>query len=832
MNNSNVQHVSMSASEFNSKEALEMKQSRSGMIWTDKESGKPVILRTPLLEVVYPPQVAPGKAPAYSMSLAVHISDKNREVGERDSENFRVLGETSAQKAKEFLLSKPEHAKRFTKNTFSDMKEFDDKCKVATFWYPSKEDPKRGSFYMRFKPSVVMQLFDVKGSERTGKHVYKPIKDDPRLFLGPGSLITVDFKPNAFFYQTKQTLYPFSPEIENIIVWAYRENKDMDAKRPSAKKHGFLPRGVEGYSLKTPFGYRGYEMQMDIPIHDIDSYNVENMTLSQVIPGEKGPMIFARSGDSWGPVYFRGTGVIRYAVKKDPTYGSRNVTFAEEEANQHIHRVTRGVWDKLMDVIVEDSEKIFGEKYSLEVINDICRPPLYSQNDAEQTNPRVNMKLPLEEKSDKPLFDLYVLKHPTEENEGEEGAVELVEQGETCDEAEKLLTPGTTVQYVVMARPVIVGTSVYWSYRVSQVMVDPEQDRVVAPPLSGFAFPGFENAEVEIRSSKVASVLDEKSVSFTKPDKNKDGRVFYQTLANGSNYLILPECTVAYDIGLVNNPENDEYGYRTRHNLSDQDPQDETMFRAVEAAHLKHATENSPELFGGKKPKSEAVVKATFGSFIKYGKKDDSKNNPYWTTRTPVYENNHGGVDIAFEAYRLIPSVTEGNPDVIQKIDLHQPEDLLKVLHQGARVRMIATQKTWLVDGRLKPSFSLAQVLLLPAQLGADIPFVDVSSDMVSISNDAYAALKEEVSTEEKQIELSVDNETVANNDENVNSDLTNNDVASNDPVAESTTQDVTENQDNGQSEENNVVPHSPSAKSDKSEKSSSESEEEEEEDD
>jgi hypothetical protein len=494
----------MSSPDFDPENTLQMKQTRSGMLWTEGKTGKPVIFRTPLLEVNYPPQAAPGRTPAYSMSLRVHVSDKNRDQGNRDSDRFQRLSEAALQNALTFLLD-PKHCKRFTKTLYDSEEAFNEECKTAKFWYESKKDGEPGSFYMRFKPSVVMQLFDVKESERTKKHVYKPVKDDPRTYLGAGSLISVDFKPTAFFYQTKKTLYPFSPEIENIIVWAYRENKDPDAKRPSMKKHGFLPRGEEGFALKVPLGYSGPEMQSDVPVHDVDSFNTENLNLSQVIPGERGPIIFARSGDSLGPVYFRGTGVIRYNVNKDPTYGSRNLTFAEEEANQHIHRVTRGAWEKVIDVVVEDSDKIFGEKHPKEVIDELCRPPLFSQNDAERTNPRVNMKFPLEEKSDKSLFDLWVLNRPVED--GEEGTVEHLDLGDTCEDMESLLTPGTTVQYVAMGRPVIVGTSVYWSYRVSQVLVDPEQERVVAPALSGFAFPGYENAEVETRSEQGWSCL-------------------------------------------------------------------------------------------------------------------------------------------------------------------------------------------------------------------------------------------------------------------------------------------------------------------------------------
>jgi len=750
----NVTRVSMSQPDFNPETALAMKQTRSGMLWTDPSSGKAVVFRSPLLEVVYPPQPAPGKSQALSMSLRVHVSDKNRAVGTRDSERFEQLGSTAQHKALNFLLDNPKACTRFCKKVYPDASAFDEECKHSKFWYPSKKDGEPGSFYMRFMPSVTAHKFDIKESEEKKKKVYKPVKDDIRKYLGPGSLITVDFKPNAFFYQTKKTLYSFSPEIETIIIWAYRENSNPDAKRPSMKKHKWIERGEAGFALKVPLGYQGPEMQTAVPVHDVDSFNAENLRISQVLPGERGPIMFASAGDSLGPVYFRGTGVIRYDVKKDPTYGSRNLTFAEEEANQHIHRVTRGAWEKVMEVVTEDSEKIFGEKYDRDVIDELCRPPLYSQNDAERSNPRVNMKFPLEEKSDKPLFDLYVLSHPSED--GEEGTVQKVDMGDSCDEAEMFLTPGTTVQYVAMGRPVIVGTSIYWSYRVAQILVDPEQERVVAPPLSGFAFPGFEEAEVESRSSKIAVAISGDNISFTNPDKNKDGRVFYQTLANygehTSPYLVLPECTVAYDIGLVNDPENDEYGYRTRHNLADQDPSDEKLFAALEGGHLKHATETSKDLFGAKK--SEPVVKASLGKLIKFSKSDAKKEYPYWTTRTPVYENNHGGVDIAFEAYRLIPSASEDGKAVIQKIDLHQPEDLLKVFYQGARVRLLVTQKTWMVDGRLKPSFSVAQVLLVPPPMDTSIPFVDSSTaDMVDLTSAAYNAYREAEEAETKDTE-------------------------------------------------------------------------------
>jgi hypothetical protein len=755
-NKSNASMISFSKG-FDPQETLVLKSSRRGMVWKSKKTSNDIVVRSPLLEVMYPPTPAPGRNLEYSMALRVHVGENSSDAL-KHQEMFKQLSEAAHQSAIDFMMVE-KNGKQYAKKTFESPDEF----KVTRFWYDD------GKFYMRFRTSVSAHLFDAEGTKKekekgTNKKVYHPVRDDVRRYLGAKSLISVDFRPTAFFYQKKETLYPFSLNIEKIVIWAYNENANPDStSQRSTKKHGFL----KGFALDIPLGYKlpeEIEQQTDVPVTHVNTFNEANYSLSRVIDGAKGPVIYARDGDSFGPTYYKATNVVvKWDITADPTYDTRSIVLADCKENAAVIKMVREQFSKLVDTVMEYSEKILGSKCDRETVEESISNPLYSQKDAGRENPRISMKLPREEKSDKPLFELFVLPEDIDSDEDLK-TIEPIDMGETCDMAENYIGAGTVCRSLVfMTRPVIVNSQVYLSSRVEQILVDPNQDRVFVPPLNGFAYPGYENVTVETRSSKFVVPFTGKNFNFTNYDDKKKA---FSVLFEGedgktSEYGVLPfPVTVAFDIGLVNDPDNNQFAYRIRYNHTND--QLLSFIRNIDEKATDHCVENSKDIFGAKKSKKVVEVALGKGKLEKYSKKDTDKKEPYSTMKAPVYEKNDG-YNIAFEAYRLNnPVEQDGVPDV-QKIPLTQPEDLMEIFHADATVLPVIRIRGTFVDKRIILSTTVAQVLLVPSSVDRDIPFADtVGDDMVSfsvaaqeelnkISNEAVENDNKEEEKEEKE---------------------------------------------------------------------------------
>lgn len=744
---------------FDPKEALVLNSSRRGMVWKSKETNNDVVIRSPLLEVMYPPTPAPGRNLEYSVALKVHIGD-NSSTARKHEEMFKQLSEVAQQNAIEFMMVE-KNGKRYAKKTFENQDEF----KVTKFWYDD------GKFYMRFRNSVSAHIFDAEETKKekengTNKKVYHPVRDDVRRYLGSKSLISVDFRPTAFFYQKKDTLYPFSLNIEKIVIWAYNENNNPDTpSQRTTKKHGFL----SGFALDVPLGYKlpdELEQQTDVPITHVNTFNESNYSLSKVIDGTKGPIIYARDGDSYGPTYFKATNVvIKYDITEDPTYGTRSIVLADCQENAAVIKMIREQFSKLVDTVTENSEKILGSKCDRETVEESISNPLYSQKDDNRENPRVSMKLPRDEKSDKPQFELFIL---PEDNETDDDfkTIEPIDMGDTCEIAEKYIGAGTVCRSMVfMTRPVIVNSQVYLSTRVEQVLVDPNQNRVFVPPLNGFAYPGYEKVSVNSRSNKVVVPFTGDNFKFTNYDDKKKSfsLLFEDEDGKTSEYGVLPHSvTVAYDIGLVNDPDNNQYAYRIRFNHNDEKLL--SVIRKIDEKALDHCVENSKDIFGSKKTKKVVEVALGKGKLEKYSKKDTDKKEPYSTMKAPVYEKNNG-YNIAFEAYRLNnPVEKDGIPD-IQKITINQPEDLMEVFHAESTILPIVRIRGTFVDKRIILSTTVAQALIVPNTVDGDIPFADeADDDMIEMSVTAHAELNkhstektQDTTTEEKTEETTSD---------------------------------------------------------------------------
>jgi hypothetical protein len=704
---------------FNPKEVLELKSAQKGMVWKKKGTNNDIICRSPLLEVVYPPTPAPGRSNEFSMALRVHFG-KNPSVAEKHQEMFKQLSEVAQDNAINFMM-KEKNGKRYAKKTFENQGEF----KVTRFWYNDE------NFYMRFRPSVAAHLFDSIETKKTGKKVYNLIKDDVRLYLGEKSLISVDFIPTAFFYQKKETLYPFSLNIEKIVIWDPRENNPDTPIQRSGKNHSFL----EGFSLDIPLGYKlpeEIEHQADVPVTHVNTFNNANYSLSDLKDGSRGPIIYARYGDSYGPTYFKATNVvIKYGIQADPEYNTRSIVLEDCKENASVIKMIREQHSKLVDTVTKFSENILGSKCDRDTVEESISNPLYSQKDSEKENPRISIKLPREEKSDKPLFDLYLLP------EDEEKSIVSVDMGDTCDEAEKYIDAGTVCRSIVfMTRPVIVGSQVYLSARVEQILVDPNQNKIFTPPLNGFAFPGYDNVNIESRSNKTVIPFTGENIKFTNYDEKKKSFsvLFEDEDGKTSEYGIPPyPITVAYDIGLVNDPDNNQYAYRIRYNLTDE--KQLLYTRNIDNKTVNYCVDNSKNIFGSKKTNKVVDIALGKGKLEKYSKKDTEKTEPYSTMKAPVYEKNDG-YNIAFEAYRLInPVDSDGVPD-IQKVPINQPEDLIEVFHADSTILPIYRIRGTFVDQRIILSKTVAQVLILPHNTDGDIPFDDtIGDDIISLSS-------------------------------------------------------------------------------------------------
>jgi len=198
---------------------------------------------------------------------------------------------------------------------------------------------------------------------------------------------------------------------------------------------------------------------------------------------------------------------------------------------------------------------------------------------------------------------------------------------------------------------------------------------------------------------------------------------------------VLPQQTVAFDIGLVNDPDNNQFAYRVRYNHTDDEFLE--VIRAIDEGAVTYCTENSKDIFGSQKNDKVVAASLNKGRLEKYSKKDTDKKEPYSTMKAPVYEKN-GGYNIAFEAYREIKPIDADDKIDIQQISLKQPEDLLEVFHSDSKfVPVVRIRGSW-VDKRIILSTTVSQVLIVSDSFSNDIPFAYGENDMVSLSEKAH----------------------------------------------------------------------------------------------
>ena len=736
---------------FEPRKILSLKSIGNEIKWRDNNNNV-IVFRSPLLEVVYPPTLAPGKTNEYSMALKVHVTEGN-ENSLKHQQMLKELSESAHENAVAFMLDE-KNGKRYAKKEFSSA----DEIKVTKFLYDN------GQFYMRFRSSVSAHLYDaeetnkMKTSDSNKKH-YKTIHDDVKSYLGPKSLISVDFIPNVFYYQKKDTLYPFSLDIEKMVIWASNKSNYNDNSQKNIKKHTFL----QGFALDVPIGYKlpdEIEKQSDVPITNVDTFNIENYSLSKVLDGTKGPIIYSRYGDSYGPTYYKVNNVeIKYDIKPNPEFNSRSIILADSPANQPVLKMIREQFSKLVDTVTENSEKILGNKYDRETVEDLISNPLYSQKDNNKENSRVSLKLPREEKSDKPLFELFTIPDNGDDVEVSDDLKTLIpiDMGDTCDLAEQYIGAGTICRSLIfMTKPVIVGSQVYLSGRVEQILVDLNQERVFSAPVSGFVIPGYEEANVTLRGTVNVIPITKNNIRFGKYDEIKKSFAVMFEGEDGktSQYGLLPRQTVAFDIGLINDPDNNQFAYRIRYNHKGEDNNFLEVIRAIDEGAIKYCTDNSKDIFGSKK--NDKVVEASLnkGKLEKYSKKDTEKKEPYSTMKAPVYERN-GGYNIAFEAYREIKPINSDDKIDIQNIPLKKPEDLLDIFNKDSKFISVVRIRGSYVDKRIILSTTVSQVLIVTESFSNDVTFEDNENYMVSMSekaNEKSEEIKELITNEVKSV--------------------------------------------------------------------------------
>jgi hypothetical protein len=717
-------------------DSLELRKANYGMSWREKDTDNSINIYLPAMKVELPPQPSPGLKQDFSMSVSVYQNNNNDATKEHKNdaieENLIQLDKIVKEKAIKFLL---ENGKKYTGKDFKTEDDVCKHCKINGFWNKFNKD-KPGNCYVVFNNNVVVQKFDMESSQKEGVKKYVPVLEDVRKYLGSGSLISLVISAEAFYSKKTDKMYSFSLRCRRMIIWNYVENKDPNAVQNRMKKHSYLERGKKGFSLNVPFGCFAPEQQKEIPVHDIESYDFKSLIFSPVMDKKDGTglLVFARSDDNFGPLYFRGKCVIRYEAKKDPNYGNRNLVLGNEEANQPWFRLTEHAWNKFLDVVENDAKKVLkfkkGVTMTKEQIRKCFNNPLYSQNDVDKTNPRINFKLPMEvretktgdsEKTDKANFDAYILRKNEDSTH-----IEPLDLKENCDELEQYLLPGTEVQVIVSPRPSIVNDKIYWSYNVVQLMIDPEQERVVAPLLSGFAFPNYKDVHVECRSTDKSFLMDEKNIHFSDLKISSNNRKYIDvTLENGeecSKYITLPKSVLTYDIGLEYNKEQNKYPYRLRFNFSEQEKENKELFDNLDSLLFKEVKENYMKYFQ-KKSEDDVIIMQKIKTFVKYSESDEEQTNPYWAASVPVYEKLDG-FDFSFEAYRYVPPVMGEDYPTIHKFDIKNNEDLLNIFYQGAQVQLIVTWKIYIIDGTIRPKFTVAQVLLHPSDSSDEIPFV------------------------------------------------------------------------------------------------------------
>jgi hypothetical protein len=303
--------------------------------------------------------------------------------------------------------------------------------------------------------------------------------------------------------------------------------------------------------------------------------------------------------------------------------------------------------------------------------------------------------------------------------------------GETCELAEQYVSAGTVCKSLVfMTRPVIVNSQVYLSSRIEQILVDTNQKRVYTPALNGFAFPGYDDSDIESRS-KTSVIKITNNFHFTNyDDKKKAFDLVFENDGQTSLYGILPcPITVAFDIGLVDDPDNNQFAYRIRFNHTNEDLL--SIYRSIDTKLIEHCTTYSKEIFGSTKTEKVVAASVNKGKLEKFSKSDKDKTEPYSTLKAPVYEETN----IAFEAYRAIAPMDSDCKIDIQKIPLSKKEDLMEVFYKDATILPIVRIRGSFVDKRIILSTTLAQVLIVP-NTESDIPFAETTDeDMLTLSS-------------------------------------------------------------------------------------------------
>jgi hypothetical protein len=190
----------------------------------------------------------------------------------------------------------------------------------------------------------------------------------------------------------------------------------------------------------------------------------------------------------------------------------------------------------------------------------------------------------------------------------------------------------------------------------------------------------------------------------------------------------MPTAKVLYDIGLETNDQEQIYGFKIRHSLTE-DEATMKLLAKMDEEIINFAFQNMTTIFGRKLPK-EAVA-AMCMSLIKYSKKDTAKANPQWSQKTPVYDQEDGTTNITFEAYRFIPSANNDGNDMIHKIDLKTKDNLLEVFYKDATIKTIVQCKVWFVGGRLQPTLSISQVLIIPESSNEQYEQCELTQDVL-----------------------------------------------------------------------------------------------------
>ena len=682
-------------------------QAQRGASW--QYGGESSYFRSMILQVSRRPTNAPNSSD-YSVTLQTRP-----ETRDHDEAVFSALNDHVTKTAQSFLVSNVKHmTSKETLGSFENQK----------FWNKNSSYP--GYFYGRFNPNAIpIQILDREKST-PGNAVWKSIPENGMNFLTQESLVIIDFQPSIFFYEKKNMLYAFSVVIKSVRILYHNVNSSESAQ--SFKAHGELTK----IAFALPEGYTGVEAQTEIPIINLDTFDLEKYTVSDPKLSTNGRLMsFASYSNARGRVYVRGRAKSRYGIDESDQYpGSRAIMNGSEATNENLFRVYGGVFAKLVDAVKRNSKAVYGEEYDAETIEDLCGSALFSKNDVDHATPRVSLKLPTKtDENGRPIlpsvpdFQVFLVDH--------EAKTVSEQKYEDFQELEKILVPGTTYEFVALVRPVFINSKVYSSWKITQILVAPHQERRVETTMAvrGFAFHGYEEAEmVDRRSNANIAFFNPETLEFTEPEANKDNRVSFKAkcLAKDdvtSPYLCLPGIhKVSFDVGLVEDAKNNEFAFRLRFNCVDSQPNTQDLLDKIRDNLVTFCTKKSKDLFGA--VKKEAVVKASVGRLVKFSKKDTEKTAPYFTVKCAPYEGE-SKLDIPFECYRFFPDGASGS---IQKIDLVKKEDLLKIFFQGAWVQLIVGQRTWMVNGTAETTFNLIQAVLVPdPTLDQGIPFVDTT---------------------------------------------------------------------------------------------------------